>query len=648
MIFNWIEITNFGSYRSTTRIDLKPEDGKIVTLIGGRNGAGKSTLLEAIKCCLYGKRSRGLRSRDKDYEKYLMKRKNYMEEEGDLTKIELSFTFYNKGEMEEYTVSRSWFVKMGKLEKSFNILKNGFRLSLIKKEEYQDFLINLIPPHVLDLYLFDAEDIESITIEESGSKLIKDTVKMILGLNFADQLLTDLDEQIKRIGKEENKDENDEFKSIEEALKKKEEEKEKCYEKIGKVNQKIAILQKKQRSNEEAFNAVGGKFAVDREKNLNEKNELSESLGSIEGQFFQIASANLPFAIGKSRLEKLLITLDGEREKQGVSEFQKILEKKIKEKKIDSVKKKKLKSLLEDIENEFSYGENEGLLSYLSVKEIGVIEDLVNKLNYDMIESAKLYKEGVGIKEQIAVIDRRLDLSPDDENVDLKNVFDELQNNIIQIKTLEDEVKGLHDKFAKLQYEEDELERELQKLRISILGSDKNKVVKMRILKTKTILEKFIEKQTSMKIKELTRMIKINYAKICEKGKAVSKVEMDMESYQIQLFGLNNEIWRKDFLSVGERQLLALSVLWSLAMVSKKDLPFVIDTPLGKIDEENRDALVDNFFRSASSQMVILSTNSEIDEYLYEKISPHVSNKYLISFDNEQQSTYLEEGYFFA
>ncbi len=103
--------------------------------------------------------------------------------------------------MEEYTVSRSWFLKMGKLKKSFNILKNGFRLSLIKKEEYQDFLINLIPPHVLDLYLFDAEDIESITIEESGSKLIKDTVKMILGLNFADQLLTDLDEQIKRIGR---------------------------------------------------------------------------------------------------------------------------------------------------------------------------------------------------------------------------------------------------------------------------------------------------------------------------------------------------------------------------------------------------------------------------------------------------------------
>ncbi len=88
-----------------------------------------------------------------------------------------------------------------------------------------------------------------------------------------------------------------------------------------------------------------------------------------------------------------------------------------------------------------------------------MIEDLVNKLNYDMIESAKLYNEGVEIKEQIAVIDRRLDLSPDDENVDLKNVFDELQNNIIQIKTLEDEVKGLHDKFAKLQFEEDELER---------------------------------------------------------------------------------------------------------------------------------------------------------------------------------------------
>ncbi len=66
----------------------------------------------------------------------------------------------------------------------------------------------------------------------------------------------------------------------------------------------------------------------------------------------------------------------------------------------------------------------------------------------------------------------------------------------------------------------------------------------MRILKNKNHFGEFIEKQTSMKIKELTRMIKINYAKICEKEGSI-KGRDGYGKLQIQLFGLNNEIWRK-------------------------------------------------------------------------------------------------------
>ncbi|MCK5869492.1 MAG: hypothetical protein KAG45_02400 [Methyloprofundus sp.] len=80
-----------------------------------------------------------------------------------------------------------------------------------------------------------------------------------------------------------------------------------------------------------------------------------------------------------------------------------------------------------------------------------------------------------------------------------------------------------------------------------------------------------------------------------------------------------NEI-PKESLSAGERQIYAIAMLDALAKTSSRKLPMIIDTPLGRLDSKHRKKLVENYFPSASHQVIILSTDTEIGKtYLASK-----------------------------
>lgn len=65
----------------------------------------------------------------------------------------------------------------------------------------------------------------------------------------------------------------------------------------------------------------------------------------------------------------------------------------------------------------------------------------------------------------------------------------------------------------------------------------------------------------------------------------------------------------QDSLSAGEQQLMVISILWALAICSKKKLPVIIDTPLSRLDSLHRTALINTYFPNAGEQTIILSTD---------------------------------------
>jgi DNA sulfur modification protein DndD len=72
----------------------------------------------------------------------------------------------------------------------------------------------------------------------------------------------------------------------------------------------------------------------------------------------------------------------------------------------------------------------------------------------------------------------------------------------------------------------------------------------------------------------------------------------------------------------------------------------VIDTPLGRLDSDHRRHLVERYFPHASNQMVLLSTDQEIDEDLGRLFMSAVGRCYRLDHDDAQATTRICPGYF--
>ena len=94
--------------------------------------------------------------------------------------------------------------------------------------------------------------------------------------------------------------------------------------------------------------------------------------------------------------------------------------------------------------------------------------------------------------------------------------------------------------------------------------------------------------------------------------------------------------------------LLAIAFLWGLARVSGRQLPVAIDTPLGRLDSEHRQNLIERYFPSASHQVILLSTDTELGKEEVQQLRQQgaIAREYLLQYDGETRQTNIKPGYF--
>jgi len=120
-------------------------------------------------------------------------------------------------------------------------------------------------------------------------------------------------------------------------------------------------------------------------------------------------------------------------------------------------------------------------------------------------------------------------------------------------------------------------------------------------------------------------------------------LEKDEETGEVSLYK-KIELSR---LSKGERQIFILSLYWAIIIRSGKEIPFIIDTPYARIDANHRKEISGKFFPNISTQVIILSTDEEIDEEYYGILKPYISKEYLLVNDDNQNKTSVLDHYFF-
>lgn len=113
----------------------------------------------------------------------------------------------------------------------------------------------------------------------------------------------------------------------------------------------------------------------------------------------------------------------------------------------------------------------------------------------------------------------------------------------------------------------------------------------------------------------------------------------------VEYISLSSKVNINDF-SKGEKQIYILCLIWAIIKSSGVEIPFIIDTPYARIDETHRNALTTTYLPNISKQVIILSTNKEIDSELYKVVKPYVCNEYLLLYNTNLRKTEVKNGYF--
>ena len=79
------------------------------------------------------------------------------------------------------------------------MLRDGSLLGDVAEEHWQEFIWDLIPPGVSQLFFFDGERIQQLAEDTTDQQALAEAVKLLLGLDVTERLHADLSLHISRL-----------------------------------------------------------------------------------------------------------------------------------------------------------------------------------------------------------------------------------------------------------------------------------------------------------------------------------------------------------------------------------------------------------------------------------------------------------------
>ncbi len=642
MIFSSLTLNNIGLYKGENFFDLIPKNGKNIILFGGKNGSGKTTLLESIKLCLYGNHIYGLTK--KEYENFIRKIIHRGENKG---AIELEFSYFTETSEEKYQVVRKFNIDK-KFKEEFILFKNGEILKDIPKDYWQDFILDLIPAGLVNFFFFDGEKIEKLADDFTEISFIED-IKNLIGVSLIDELYASLAAIEKKYLKEESisntifsdiQNKEEEIHNLETVL-------QKYIQDRAQLNQKLNSIQKELKRVEKEFYQKGGKFFKNYEELKLKRELLKSEIENIKNEIKTFSSHDLPLAVGLELVEDLINQLEVEREIKLFQIKQKLLKQKLEELKVIIKDTNLPEEKIKQIEKTFLLKDKPKgkIIHNLAENELDQIKSVYKNLKEMIIPKSKeLFQKLEDLEEELVQTEIALQTVPKEEILApyIKRISElekEKASLEIEIKTVEEKIKETEDKIKKAK-------KELDKLQKVIAQKSKNQRVLELIHKSQRVLQKFKKEFIKRKLLILKREILESLAMLERKEDFIVDLDIDPETFEINIYDKFKRKIPFDRISAGERQIFAISFLWGLAKTSGKALPVIVDTPLGRLDSEHRKNLVKNYYPNISHQVILLSTDTEVDEGLYNLMKEHISHSYHLIYDNECMCTKVEKGYF--
>jgi DNA sulfur modification protein DndD len=673
MLIRRVILENFGLYQDKQEFDLVPREkyGKTrpIILIGGKNGTGKTTLLEAVRLALYGRSALGSRVRQVDYDAYL--RARIHRSRGNVHTVEqaavaVEFDYVRVGEKKTYQATRSWRPCGNRgVEETFTLLEGGKPIQDLDQDLAEAFAREIVPEGLSQLFFFDGEKIRDLAEDQTGDGVLAESIKALLGLDTVERLSADLSIYASRKTAE-LADEDDQVKllKLNEDLVTVTKEQKEIEKRIQALQVEIEAAEDEASRAEEQLRCDGHNYSKRREHWEAKLQWSKREIDSREAELRLMCEGLLPFALCPNTVARLRVQMELEAEQQ---------------------RQKLLNVEIEDIAKEL-LSELHRARKHLSHSKTGKVSDVGDKL----IETAQAYLrrradkntpiEGatflrlspseteaiIGILDQAESITRAtaericrelerthrelgeskksLARIPSDDVIG--PLMQKLQEVHQRLGTLRQKQKQVQEEQHSLALHRQDLDRRRQRIEESINNGDDNMQKITLVGKVRSALEDYLLRLTERKIEDLRRSVVECFGRLARKRDLVNDIKIDPRTFEVILHDRSGGIISKAELSSGEKQIFAISMLWGLARTSGRPLPVIIDTPLGRLDKDHRQNLCNNYLPHASHQVILLSTDTEVEQQMLTQLSPNISHSYLLEFDHATERTTASEGYF--
>lgn len=643
MIITKLVFNNFGVYAGRNIFEFK--SSKPVVLIGGMNGRGKTTFLEGVLLALYGANSFAYNeSKYPSYGQYLKAFVNTADKTLD-TYVELEFKLESEAG-EKYLIRRSWSGNNLRTREHIQVKKDGLVNSFLS-DNWAMFIENILPSGLSSFFFFDGEKIAELAVENTNAQM-KESIKALLGISVLDLLDNDISRIVNRVGKRSNDQiHSKELKVLKERKDQAEVALQVIDDHIAEVTLQIEEARKKLEKAKIDYTSKGGDIIVQRQELYTERTDLKAKVEQSKETLINIAASELPLMLVRNLLEDIQVQATKEHET-----------------KLLGYTVDKIRSMFETYNNTGYKNEVKDFIAYVENKAAEESTDIIfniseqslyqlnTLLRNDLMKSKGNMLQNMAIcakgNAKIDEIDSYLSVDIDEKA--LAKIYKRIKT--LEQEIIEHEVILTCDQKQRVRLNGDvmratsEYNRFVENMLLNLENDDdNNRILKYAHYATRALDEYKVRLQ-KRKIGTLATTMTECYKMLANKKNLISRIDIDAVTLEFVYINAENEMVPKESLSAGEKQLMVISLLWALAICSKKKLPVIIDTPLSRMDSVHRVSLIKTYFPNASDQTIILSTDSEIDKHYYDIMKDMVGDEFTLVYDDELKCSKIKKGYF--
>jgi len=622
---------------------------KNITLIGGHNGAGKTTLFEAVKLCMFGYQYDGQPISNTRYETYIRSCRNKLSvSEGDGRYfISMDVILDDVQPIYAITLKRTWEITDDSFKEEFLLLRDGHAFEIVERENWQQYIYDLFPPYTIDYFFFDGEKMKDLVVGDKAENILRESARDLIGLKIYDTLLTDIGILKTKIRKSTTKDQKsqDEYNQLTVEVENNKTQLNSLEEERSNLNEQVTITEAKINEIRDEIYRKAGAFAKTHDQYNNQILTIEARIAELNIDIAKMCDY-VPFIMAFSLMNEALNQLHKERALREVTNDKEVVEKLRKRLSAKLEVDKKTLKRVNQILDEFSenidnttpttiiHDVNNATLNRFLEFRLAIQKERKQKFLELLRE-----RETLDIKLQKLLIAQKQmpeSVYVADEVAEIEELKTKIQVSQSRMGAISEKIKSLSLIYEKNLARIDEIDSASLKL-----VEDKSKYAACE--KLEAVLQDYIGYTLTTKVKVLEDTISSMYKKLENKEDMVEHLNLNPSTFALTLYGFDGNVINKGNLSAGEKEILALSILWGLSKLSKHHLPIVVDSLLARLDQSHVSKVATLFLPNAGEQVLLLSHNREVNRDMRTQLLPFISDEYLLSYDQKKK---VSRGYF--